>query len=413
MAADTTPPVARTGIDPATQAELDQLHAALVAARARNIGFPAAADIDAQTLAPFLDFMLNNLGDPNVDGTYPHHAKTQEREAVQTVADLLRAPADDRWGYVASGASEGTEHALWLARHRFPGGVVYRSQAAHHCVPAAIDRLAMTAVVIRATEHGEIDYQDLAGQVDQRRDRPVIVVANIGTAMSEAVDDVRRINQVLDERTAIHRWVHADAALSGIPLALLDPAARPGFDFADGATSMVVSGHKLGTPMPCAMLVVRNSHRPYGGRPATYTGSPDNTLANSRSGLAALAFWLILRRYGVPGLRARADQAREVAAYAHGRLVEIGWPARRHPYAFTVVLATPPDPVLQKWPLPSDNGHSHIVCMPGVSREQVDDFVTDLQSATTPAVSNAASDGHRRRGLLPRSQPAPDTATVA
>ena len=56
----------------------------------------------------------------------------------------------------------------------------------------------MTAVAVRADEHGEIDYQDLAAQVDQRRDRPAIIVANIGTAMSEAVDDVRRITQVLD-----------------------------------------------------------------------------------------------------------------------------------------------------------------------------------------------------------------------
>ena len=414
MAADTTPPVSATSIDPAIQAELDQLLAALLAARATNIGFPAASDLDFQPLAPFLNLMLNNLGDPLADGAYPHHTKAQEREVVGFVADLLRAPASDRWGYVTGGASEGTEHALWLARRRFPDGVVYHSRAAHHCVPAVVDRLAMNAVVVRADPHGEIDYEDLAGQVDRRRDRPVIVVANVGTAMSEAVDDVRRIAETLDGLAVTRRWVHADAALSGIPLALLDPDTRPGFDFGDGADSVIVSGHKfIGAPMPCGVLVVRNSLRPYAARASTYTGSPDSTLTNSRPGLAALGLWLTLRCHGIAGLRARAEQARDVATYAHGRLVEIGWPAHRHPHAFTVVLATPPAAVVQKWPLASQDDQSHIVCMPGVPREQIDAFITDLQAATTPAVQPGAADGHRSRGLLRRSRMPANNATVA
>jgi histidine decarboxylase len=326
----------------------------------------------------------------------------------------LRAPADDRWGYVTGGASEGTEHALWLARRRFPGAVVYHSQAAHHCVPAAVDRLALTAVVVRADEYGEIDYEDLAGQVDRRRDRPAIIVANVGTAMSEAIDDVRRITQILDGLAITHRWVHADAALSGIPLALLDPDARPGFDLTDGADSVIVSGHKfLGAPLPCGVLVVRDSQRPNAARAATYTGAPDSTLTNSRSGLAAIGLWLTLRRHGPHGLRGRAEQARDVATYAHGRLVEIGWPAHRHPHAFTVVLATPPAAVTEKWPLASQDRRSHIVCVPGVTREQIDAFITDLQAATTPTVPSAAVDGHRSRGLLRRTRASADGATVA
>ena len=413
MASDPIP-VDTTGLDPATQAELDRLHAGLLAARETNIGFPAATDIDVRPLVPFLGLMLNNLGDPNIDGDYPHHTKAQEREAVGFVADLLRAPADDRWGYVTGGASEGTEHALWLARRRHPGGVVYHSQAAHHCVPNAIDRLAMSAVAVRADQHGEIDYEDLTGQVDRRRDRPALIVANLGTAMNEAADDVRRIAEILDGLAVTHRWVHADAALAGIPLALLHPDARPGFDFADGADSVIVSGHKfLGAPWPCGVLVVRDSHRPYAARAATYTGSPDSTLTNSRSGLAALGLWLTLRRHGLEGLRARAEQARDTATYAHGRLVEIGWPAHRHRHAFTVVLDTPPAAVISKWPLASQDGRSHIVCVPGVTRDQIDAFVADLQAATMPAVPAAALDGHRPRGLLRRARPPVDNVTVA
>ena len=402
-----------TAIDAALQAELDELLARLAAAQATNIGFPAAADVDYHLLAPFLGFMLNNLGDPAVDGAYPLHCKKQEREALAAVAELLRAPEHDWWGYVTGGATEGNEYALYLARTKHPGGIVYHSRAAHHCIGHAIDRLAMRSVVVGADEHGEIDYADLASLVDRHRDRPAIVVAGVGTAMSEAVDDVRRITQVLDEYSVCQRWVHADAALSGIPLALLDPDDRPGFDFADGATSIIVSGHKfLSSPVPYGVVLVRDSHRPYGARAATYTGSPDSTLTNSRSGLAALGLWYTLRRYGLAGLRARAEQSRELAAYTHGRLVEIGWEAHRHPHAFTVALATPPAPVTEKWALASHNGQSHIVCMPGVTREQIDAFVSDLVAAMTQAPAPPAVETRRRRGLL-RGVRQPVTAPVA
>jgi histidine decarboxylase len=249
MASEPTPPIAAADLDPATRAELDQLLASLMGARTTNIGFPAAADFDPSPLIPFLRLMLNNLGDPTVDGDYPHHTKAQERDVVGVIADLLRAPSDDRWGYVTSGASEGTEQALLLARSMYPDAVVYHSVAAHHCVPHAVARLAMPAVTVRAKEHGEVDYDDLTAQIERHRDRPIVLVANIGTAMSEAVDDVRRLTDILDQLAVTRRWVHADAALSGIPLALLDPGDRPGFDFLVGADSVIVSGHKfLGAP---------------------------------------------------------------------------------------------------------------------------------------------------------------------
>jgi histidine decarboxylase len=330
-----------------------------------------------------------------------------ERQVVTFLADLLRAPEHDRWGYITAGASEGTLYALWLARSRYPNGVVYHSEAVHHCISRAVDLLALPSVGVRADTTGELDYHDLAVEVGGRRDRPAIVVANIGTAMTEAVDDVRHITTVLDELAIARRWIHADAALSGIPLSLLDPDARPGFDFADGADSLIVSGHKfLGAPMPCGVVLVRDSLRPYAARAATYTGVPDVTLTNSRSGLAALVLWYAVRRWGIEGLRARAEASRQVAAFAVGRLVGIGWEAWRNDRAFTVVLKTPPAPVTNKWVLASQAGWSHIVCMPGVTREQIDAFVTDLNAARQP---NTASAEYRHQQPVWRSG-APGTA---
>ncbi|GAA0805978.1 histidine decarboxylase [Spirilliplanes yamanashiensis] len=398
-----TGPAAVTGLGADTAAELDALRRRLDGAAATNIGFPATTGFDYSALAPFFArYMLNNLGDPYTDGAYPIHTKPMEREVVDTVADLFGAPADDRWGYVTSGATEGTEYALHLARTLHPDAVVYHSAAAHHSVTNAIGRLGMMSVAIRADALGEIDYDDLADQVDRHRIRPAIVIANIGTAVTEAVDDVAMITQVLDSRAVHRRWIHGDAALAGLPLALLDPDDRPAIDFAAGLDSVVTSGHKfLGAPVPCAVVVVRNSHRQAHARFVTYTGSPDTTVANSRSGLAALVLWYALRTHGLEGLRQRADQARQLAAAAHEALREIGWPAHRHRHALTVSFPTPPAAVTAKWVLATHGANSLIVCMPGVTAAQIDAFVADLRAAITPAgaVAPPPPGIEKRRGL--------------
>jgi histidine decarboxylase len=213
--------------------------------------------------------------------------------------------------------------------------------------------------------------------------------------MTEAVDDVRRIHQILDSLAIRRRFVHADAALSGIPLALLEPADRPGFDFADGADSIIVSGHKfLGTPVPCGVVVTKASHCAHLTRTGGYTGSPDTTITCSRSGHAALMLWYVLRSYGVDGLRQRAEQARALAKYTYQQLAELGWDVWYNPPGFTVALATPPAPVTEKWTLASSHGRSHIVCMPGVTREMIDNFLADMRRAVVPALAGSRRAAH-------------------
>jgi histidine decarboxylase len=372
------------------------------------MGFPGAHDIDWQPLAGiFCRGPLNNFGDPWTDGLYPLHAKDFEREAIHSLADLLRAPPDDRWGYVASGATEAILCALELARRLYPDAVVYHSAAAHPAVAKAISLLAMRSVVLRTDDHDQLDYADLAGQVGWRRHRPVVVVATAGTTMCEAVDDLHRIHQLLD-RLAVptgRRFVVVDAALAGIPLATLDPTGRPGFDLADGADAVIISGHKfLATPMPCAALLLRASTRARAPIVA-YTAAADATISSSRHGHAALAIWYALTLLGRDGLAARAQQSRQLAAHLHTRLCQAGWPAWRHPHAITVTLAAPPQPLRERWKLFTHNGRSHIVCTPGTTRDDIDAFCDALATASQPTASangtTRAQVPRQLRGLAP------------
>ena len=54
------------------------------------------------------------------------------------------------------------------------------------------------SVVIPADDRGEMDYDELAQAAAAGADRPAIVVATVGTTMTEAVDDVGRIHAALD-----------------------------------------------------------------------------------------------------------------------------------------------------------------------------------------------------------------------
>jgi histidine decarboxylase len=370
-------------------ADIDRRARVFAQAGRTNIGFPGATDFDYSPLAPLLcTQLINNVGDPYVDGVAANHTKDLEREVVGFCADLLRAPDDDRWGYVTSGGTEGNLYALYLARTLHPTGIVYHSDAAHDSIGKALRLLGMDSVRIRTDEWDSLDYLDLAGQIALRRHQPAIVVATAGTTMHEAVDDVRRTTHILDKLAVRDRFVHVDAALSGIPLALLDPDVRPGLDFADGADSVTVSAHKyFGSPAPAGIVVTRASYRDRVARSTGYTGSPDATIGGSRSGHAPLILWYAINLHGISGLRARADAARELAAYAHQRLADLGWPAHRHPLAFTVALATPPARVLNKWVLVSHGDWSHLVTIPGVSTQVIDRFIQDLAAAMpTPRV---------------------------
>jgi histidine decarboxylase len=113
----------------------------------------------------------------------------------------------------------------------------------------------------------------------------------------------------------------------------------------------------------------------------------------NRSGHAPLWLWYLLRHWGLPGLRARAEAARAPARYTEQQLRGIGWPAwRAQPHAFTVVFPSPPPQLLARWPLAvDDQGNAHAVCMPGKTRELVDRFVADRRHALTTAATPASS----------------------
>jgi histidine decarboxylase len=236
----------------------------------------------------------------------------------------------------------------------------------------------MASVVVNTTNSGEMDYADLRAKLLTQGQGPAIVVANIGTTMTEAIDDVAQIRGVLDTVGVMQRHIHSDAALVGPYAACMTP--RPAFDFADGADSIVLSGHKfLGAPMPCGVVLTRNTERDGASEHVSYIDTADTTLTGSRSGHSALVMWYALNRWGTQGLRRRYQNSLKLAQYTENALRSTGNEVWRNPRAITVMLRTPQSRELcYKWQLATHDGWSHIICMPGLTTSTIDRFVSDV-----------------------------------
>ncbi|MGI9283769.1 MAG: histidine decarboxylase [Pseudomonadales bacterium] len=373
---------------------LDKFRAELAYNVKHILGYPPARDFDYSAISDFLQFPINNVGDPFAASTAKIDTREFECEVLSFWAEQLRAPPNEWWGYVTNGGTEGNLYAMYLARELYPDGIVYFSQDTHYSVNKIVSVLNMRNIMIRSQDNGEIDYDDLNETIKIHRDAPPIIFANIGTTMTEAKDDIQKIIAIIEGLAISQRYIHSDAAMSGGFAPFL--ANPPEFDFADGADSIAISGHKfIGSPIPCGLVFAREKHVNRIARSIAYIGTMDTTISGSRCGFAPLMLWYAMKRYGVDGMRQRAQRSLMLAAHAEQKLKEIGVPAWRNTDAITVVFPQAPAQIQEKWQLATAKGISHIIAVPGVSEELIDGFVNELRVA-----KQQEDDGRNDEGAL-------------
>ncbi len=363
-----------------TWRRLELLKSEFDALAGRFLGYPTNQNFDYSALLPFLSYCVNNVGDPFHESNFATNTHDIERDVIRRFSDLLRLPRDQAWGYVTNGGTEGNMYGLFLARELFPEGIVYFSEDTHYSVLKITRVLKTRNIMIKSQESGEIDYDDLYETVRINRDVPVIFMANIGTTMKGAVDDVGRVREIFDDLAITRRYIHGDAALSGMILPFVDDP-QP-HTFADGFDSMSISGHKLiGAPIPCGVALTRTEYVARIARSIEYVGVMDTTLTGSRNGLTPLMLWLAWERFGTEGFREIVQEMLGVASYAVERFNGLGIPAWRHKNSATVVIPRPPADVIEKWQLAPYQDIAHIITMHHVTRDQIDRLADDLVAA--------------------------------
>ena len=150
------------------------------------------------------------------------------------------------------------------------------------------------------------------------------------------------------------------------------------FGFDAGVDSVSVSGHKLiGAPLPCGVVLTRRPHVERVGRAVEYVGVHDTTLSGSRNGLTPLMLWYAMARHGDDGFRALVAGMLDTAEYAVQQFNRRGQEAWRHRNSVTVVFPKPPPEVFRKWQIAPEGDEAHIITMPHVTREMIDELVAD------------------------------------
>ncbi len=81
------------------------------------------------------------------------------------------------------------------------------------------------------------------------------------------------------------------------------------------------------------------------------------------------------------GLKKRVMHSLKIAEYTEKRLIDAGIDAWRNKNAITVVFPQVHADVREKWQLATADGKTHLICMPNVRKDQIDEFLYDINNS--------------------------------
>ena len=198
---------------------------------------------------------------------------------------------------------------------------VYASAEAHSSIETACMTLGLgRAALVRVPVNDQFELEPDALEQAVARDldsgaRPIAIVATVGTTSSTSVDPVGRIAGIAERE---HLWLHVDAAYAGA-VAII-PERREPFAGWERADSIVVNPHKwLFTPLDASLLLTRRMERLRDAfslvpeylrtldREAPIRDYNEYTPQLGRR-FRALKLWILLRWFGLEGLRRRMER---------------------------------------------------------------------------------------------------------
>lgn len=360
----------------ADKARLDQLYQRLEHASKSYSGYPASLRFDYSELFRFMSMSVNNIGDPYDSSNYRVNTHEIEVEVVDYFAKLLHLK-ERHTGYVTNGGTEGNLYGLYIGSYHFPAGVIYYSESSHYSIEKIIRIIRAKSVAVKSLANGEMDYDDFKKNLALNKNFPAIILANIGTTMTGAIDNLDLIKEQLLSQKISDVYIHCDAALHGGFLPFIDQP--PPFDFAAGIDSITISGHKfIGSPIPCGVALVKYRYLKNLIPRISYVHITDSTLSGSRNGVTPLFLWYAIKRLGHDGLREMAHHCLNLARTLMNKMTHRGIAAWQNRYSNIVVFPSPPRAFIKKWQIAMHNDIAHFIVMPHHTESFFDHILDDL-----------------------------------
>ncbi len=352
-----------------------------------HAGYPYNLNYDYTPLLPFLQYTLNNLGDPYVASNYGIDSREFEQGCLEWFARLYKL--DDHWGYVTSCGTEGNLYGIFLGRELYPDGILYSSKDTHYSIAKASRLFRIPHVIIESQDNGELNYEHLELSLRQNRHQPAIININLGTTLKGATDRIDRVLDLLEQLNIDKFHIHCDGALGGLLLPFIEDA--PKISFQQPIGSIAVSGHKfIGSPIPCGVVLTRREYVKKIEQEVEYIGSKDTTIMGSRNGLAPLFLWYAIATRG-DHFSEEVKDCLSNARYLHKCLETIDHPAMLNDFSTTVVLDKPGAEVCRKWQLATQGAVAHLVVMQNITVQKIDTFMNDLRASSNLNTSNESA----------------------
>jgi tyrosine decarboxylase/aspartate 1-decarboxylase len=312
-------------------------------------------------------FIDTNLGDP---GLFPGTAAL-ERLLIERFGTLFHKK--DAGGYATSGGTESNIQALRLAkalRHTARPNVVV-PESAHFSFKKACDILNLEMRSVTLGPDKRMPADKAAEIIDKNT---ICMVAVAGTTEYGMVDPIAGLAKIADQQDV---FFHVDAAFGGMVIPFLDNPIP--FDFAlPGVTTIAVDPHKMGmSTIPAGCLLTRepdmldalNIDTPY------LTVKKEYTLAGTRPGAPVVGALAVLDYLGIEGMKAVVAGCMKNTQRLIAGMGTLGIEPAAIPdvNVATFVCDSVPAPWKVSW---TRNGHLRIVCMPHVTRDRIEAFLS-------------------------------------
>ncbi len=336
------------------------------------------------------------------------------REEQALLAGLAKIPKDDyknRTGQltrIMDNRDAVTKENALVQQLLIPT-VFFTKDHTHYSIPKISEILRLNVRPILSNPDGSMNLdnfkKELILHLGAHPLSSVIVIANVGTTITGAIDNVPGIKKILDASVPKPTYtIHLDGALTGFVLPILKPFGEVENYFeAIGVNTFAFSAHKYpGLSQPCGVILARQSFFEKAfektERSIEYVGNIlDVTITGSRSGLNVLMFYNALRAFeldrGNKKLTGMVNDNLKIATYLHNELVKLyGADKVSYPYHFNVIFPRPSMDIAKKYQLMITGERATICVLTNITRELVDQFINELKLEKEKAMSTVQTE---------------------